>query len=185
MGVNAIVIIENSKRITRRAFVAGMEEDAWGRYLVPHWRNFPAMRSWGSFKWQGRRYFTLHSKPRYRWLGLAGFNANGEPGPLPDTRAYTSADKESPADNQKHSDIDPENPHHLTFLKAMLAAERLAGGPIMVDNDVVGASSPGETYPKESFYLPIDLDWQLAGWRDAEAYPVAQPGLVFGARPLS
>jgi len=173
MGVNAIVIIENSKRITRRAFVAGMQQDPWGRHLICQWQRHPDTDSWGSFKWQGRRYFTLHCAPRYRWLGLAGFDANGQPRPWQDS-PVEAVSYEPP---QPH--IDPDNPYHLTFLKAMLAAERLAGGPVMVSNDVVCASSPGKVSHREGFSLPTDLDWQLNSWREVEAYAVAKPGLVF------
>lgn len=49
----------------------------------------------------------------------------------------------------------------------------------MVGYHIVDASYPSEFSRRESFYLPTGLDWQLNRWREVEAYPVAQPGLVF------
>ncbi|MCP4695587.1 MAG: hypothetical protein GY862_01880 [Gammaproteobacteria bacterium] len=172
MGVNAIVIVKNANHLMPSEFADGLRADPWGRRV---WNCLPdepdEPDAWTAFTWKKEEYFSWRYTPRVAHLDLY----NDDPEDNPD-------------------DPDPDNPVQLTFFKAMLAVERIAGGPVYVGNDVINRHMPryAEKYEAgyekyqtpddeedEDFYLPGELDGLIPNWRMAELYPVTKPYMVY------
>ncbi len=143
MGVNAVVIVENSKGISLAEFKRKLQDDRWGKRA---WRFYYEDESeWSEFEFEGKRYFTWTSTPRFGHLGLYEY------------------DEEPDA-----------NPYRILFFKIMLAVEKISGGPVFVGNDMVNLHHPDEATPKYPFYLPPELDYWWRNWREiAEKFDVS------------
>jgi hypothetical protein len=153
MGVNAIVIVENSNNISLHKFIDQLKDDEWGQRAVDTWRD-NEYTSWEEFEWEGKQYFSWMHTPRVAHIDL-----------------YS-------ADNA--DDVDSTNDIQMTFLKIMCAVERIAGGPVYVGNDVLNDHAPDDAEGSSSeFWLPFRLDSLIPKWRDAAELPVEDPQLVF------
>ena len=148
MGVNAVVIAENSLGISLKDFMKGLREDPWGIHASDK-----LDEGWGAFDWNGKRYLSWLYAPRVRYLELYATEMNAP-------------------------DIDTSV--QLTFLKVMLAVERLAGGPVYVGNDAVHRHLPEEVNAhEEACFLPPLLDNLIPQWREVGKTQVQRPCLVF------
>jgi hypothetical protein len=67
MGINLVVIVENSKKISLKEFREGLLKDRWGRY---GWRDEDIEDVWEEFKWKRKRYFTWILSPRAPHIDL-------------------------------------------------------------------------------------------------------------------
>lgn len=153
MGVDAVVIVENSRDVSLDEFIRALSEDEWGSRTVYLWEEEPG---WTEFEWEGKRYFSWVYAPRAWHLDLYGLNDE------------TTTEVERGPDS--------ENPVQVTFLKAMLAVERAAGGPIYVGNDLINFDTPEDAAAfQEEFFLPAALDWLIPRWREAEKLVVDDP----------
>ena len=154
MGVYAVVMVEKRRGISFSSFIAGLISDEWGKFALG-WRDIDNNNSWVDFEWKDRRYFSWLNAPREPHLDL-----------------YSSEDYP-----------DKENPVQLTFLKAMLVVERLAGGPVLIGNDVIYVYSyppdEDEKFDDYSFVLPPKLDIYIPEWRKVEGMAVDDPHLIF------
>ncbi len=158
MSVNAVVIVRNSTGISAPSLVERLADDPWGRHAATHLAGRPA---WKPFTWEGDDYLAWLTGPRVRYLGLYGVDEDDRP----------LADPEHPSTKRAAQ---------ITFFRAMLALERLAGGPIHVGNDVISPSTPEDAAAQGwDFSLPPRLDDLVPAWRDAEALWVDEPFLVF------
>jgi len=157
MGVEAVVIVENPSAISLDRLGQLLEAEGWGRYAVTR---LDGRLLWETFDWEGRRYFSWQSGPRFRYLGFSGEDGEG-----------SAARPDAP---------DPNNSVQLTFLKAMSALERIAGGPVYLGVDTVNARTPAMAQAfNEPFHLPPKLDDWMGNWRAAEQLDVPNPGMVF------
>lgn len=158
MGVNAIIIVENSRKISLNEFASGLLADPWGKWAwnsihLDEREDIP--QCWVEFVWEGKQYFSWIYTPRYRYLGLIDLD---------------------------DEDVDPGHVKtvHITFLKVMHAVEKIAGGPVYVGDDVIFAHTPEDALEaKDSFYLPIELDYMVADWRKTAEIEIDKPRLVF------
>jgi hypothetical protein len=149
MGVDAVVIVENNRNLTVDAFVAKMNADPWGKRYAFESSGEPA---WTFFEWEGKAYFSLTSGyPRYMWLFEDEWDFE--------------RDKRYPNPRFSYRS-------QVGFCKAMQVAERIAGGPVFLGNDVIYARTPGVTHGNETFMLPPELDVMLGNWRAIAALPI-------------
>jgi hypothetical protein len=165
MGINAIVITENAHGLSAEAFAERLDAHPWGRRAA-HRRDGSSL--WKPFNWEGRPYFTWLSAPRWRYLGL---------GWADDEQAEAAQD-----DGARPEPLgpDPNNSVQITFLKIMLAVERITGGPIYLGLDAVGFRMPEDaTGPRDEFWLPPRLDDWLEDWRSVDHLQPKEPGLVY------
>lgn len=124
MGVNAVVIVENSQNITL--------DDFKGRILQDHdlgelvWNALPnaTYPPWEEFEWQGKQYFSWIFTPRVSYLNLY------------------------------HEDNDAPTDVQITFFRCMLLVERAGGGPIYVGNDVIDHHTPSDFPEEEFWLPP-------------------------------
>ena len=65
MGVNAVVIVENSLNISLRDFTRRLREDPWGIHASDKHEE-----GWEEFIWKGKRYLSWVWGPRVGYLGL-------------------------------------------------------------------------------------------------------------------
>ncbi len=153
MGINAVVIVENSRPVSFEEFNAGLRADKWGNRALDSADNEKEFKSWTEFQWDGKRYFSWVFAPRYPHLHF---------------------------EDVEGDDPDPGYPAQITFLKIMLTAEKIAGGPVYVGNDVVCKATPFD-FPGEEpgFYVPSSLDWLIPNWRKVEDVEIDKPYLVF------
>ncbi|MFC2140763.1 hypothetical protein ACFLQP_00515 [Acidobacteriota bacterium] len=156
MAVNAIVIVENSKQISLKEFAHGLKTDPWGKlaWFTFHKETDDIPDSWVEFQWEGKRYFSWRITPIFRYLGF--LEPDGE--------------------------TDPEdiNIVHITFLKTMLTVEKIAGGPIYVGDDIVNRHTPSDVLDDERpFYLPLDLDLLVPGWRETAKIEIDDLYMIF------
>jgi len=61
MGINLVVIVENSKGISLKEFREGLLKDRWGRY---GWWDEDMEDVWEEFRWKRKRYFSWILSPR-------------------------------------------------------------------------------------------------------------------------
>lgn len=145
MGVDAVLMVENSRNISHEDFISGMESDEWGKlYCQSFGEDEPG---WIEFEWEGTRYFSMvYSNPRY-WRIVP--------------REY---DFESEA---FYANPDMDDAVQISFLKAARIAEELAGGPVFFGNDVVSGCEPPEK-PEHNrfFHIPCELDDMIENWRE-------------------
>jgi len=153
MGINFVVIVENSRGISLEEFKEGLLQDpvvgpyAWNAFPGDDPYDFPP---WEAFEWEGKRYFTWNFTPRLSTFYFYEFDPRTDE---PDECA-------------------------ITFLKIMLLVEQVAGGPVHVSIDVVQLSRPPEEEdPPFPFYIPSELDFQVEGWREI-ARRDAPPSLI-------
>jgi hypothetical protein len=160
MGINAIVITENPHRLSVAALAERLDADPWGRRAA-HCRDGRLL--WEPFDWEGRPYFTWLSAPRWRYLGLGWAEGEGA--------------EDAQGDGARP---DPSNSVQITFLKIMLAVERITGGPLYLGLDAVGFRMPADaTGPRDDFWLPPRLDGWLDDWRSVASLQPQEPGLVY------
>lgn len=114
MGVNAVVVVENSRHRTPDEFKESILQDRDLGPLVWNALNSITEPPWEEFEWQGKKYFSWTVTPRVAYLNL-----------------YREED-EAPT------------PVQITFFRCMLLVERAAGGPIYVGNDVVNYRTPSD-----------------------------------------
>ena len=154
MGVNAIVIAGNPGGLSLERFGERLAADPWGR-LANHRQEGRLL--WEAFDWQNASYLSWLTGPRWRYLGL---------------------DPEESASERRHLP-DPGNPVQITFLKTMLAVERITGGTIHVGIDVVGYRLPEDAAAvDDAFRLPPLLDDWIDDWRSAARLEPSKPGLI-------
>ena len=155
MGVDLVVIVENSKNISLQAFKTAILQESVLGSLV--WNSFGGYEGdeiapWEEFAWEGKTYFSWRFPPR-----LSTFNVYELP--------------------EEPDDLDARE---ITFLKIAWLLEQLAGGPVHIGNDVVNPSHPGDVdeQREDPFWLPLTLDSQLKNWR-AIAQCGAEPSVLF------
>ncbi len=68
MGINLVVIIENSKKINLKKFKDGLRSDRWGKY---GWK-WPEKDAWEEFRCKRKRYFTWIYSPREPYIDIYG-----------------------------------------------------------------------------------------------------------------
>jgi hypothetical protein len=114
MGVNVIVIVENSRDTTLDAFRDFLLQDKDLGPLV--WNSFEddTMLPWEEFTWEGKKYFSWIFTPRFTYLNL--YRQEGE----------------------------APTPIQITFFRCMLLVEQAAGGPIHVGNDIIDRRTPSD-----------------------------------------
>ncbi|UCH97973.1 MAG: hypothetical protein JSV88_14255 [Candidatus Aminicenantes bacterium] len=156
MAVNAIVIVENSKQISLKEFARGLKNDPWGKlaWFTIHKETDDITDSWEEFQWEGKQYFSWRTTPIFRYLGFF----------------------------EPEVDTDPEEIKivHITFLKAMLSVEKIAGGPVYVGDDIVDRHTPADVLEDERpFYLPLDLDLLIPGWREKAKIEIDDRYMIF------
>jgi hypothetical protein len=148
MGVDAIVIIENSRNSTLDAFIEGMRADQWGK----SYSGSADEPVWECFEWEGKTYFSLiRGNPRYARLYRNGWDFEGK-------KAYP---------NPRFNHV-----AQAAFCKAMAVAEELAGGPVYLGNDVIWHKTPDRIYRNETFLLPPELEVMVEDWRTIAALPI-------------
>ena len=64
MGVNAVVIVENSRNVSLEDFISGLRQDLWGQRAVDRYNG------WEEFNWEGKNYFSWLSGPRVGQIEL-------------------------------------------------------------------------------------------------------------------
>lgn len=147
MGVDVVVMVENSRNIFLADFLDSMKKDEWGKRYCHSLSIDPEDTPWAEFEWEGKRYFSLiYGSPRYFRIF---------------TKEY-DLESESYCDNPKFDYMT-----QLSFLKAMLTAEKLAGGPVYLGNDVIYSTLPSE-HPEDDkfFYIPSEMDIMIENWRE-------------------
>ncbi|MEA3357817.1 MAG: hypothetical protein U9R17_00150 [Thermodesulfobacteriota bacterium] len=144
MGVDVIVMVENTREISLEDFFESMDKDKWGKRWGYHSFSYN-LKLWTEFEWEGKRYFFLTCGPRYSRLVARYDFGLGE--------YYDNPDFDSEI--------------QVPFLRAMLAAERIAGGPVFLGNDAVWVRDPSEN-PKENRYfsIPPELGVIIKNWRE-------------------
>ena len=124
MGVDAVLIVENSRGISLEKFLFDIEKDDWSkctRYAASESPDYP---SWVEFEWEGIRYFSLASgTPRYKFL-------------MPRQHDFKL--------NTTYENPDFDREVLISFLKIALAAEKIAGGPVYLGNDAIHQIEPPE-----------------------------------------
>lgn len=66
MGVDVVVMVENSRNIFLADFLDSMKKDEWGRLYCHSLSIDPEDTPWEEFEWEGKRYFSLiYGSPRY------------------------------------------------------------------------------------------------------------------------
>lgn len=154
MGVNAVVIVENSHHISLEQFAKGLLDNPWGKRARNPFDD-EVIESWTGFEWDDRSYFSWLFTPRYVHLGFEKLHLES-------------------------GDPDFDCPVQLTFLKTMVIVEEIAGGPVYVGNDVVCKHTPSDC-PEEDmeFYLPLELDFIIPNWRKVKRVELDNPQMVF------
>ena len=154
MGVDAVLMVENSRNISLEAFLHSLEMDAWGRHSLLRYSSEPDFTAWIEFEWEGKRYFSLRSgTPRYSRLVPHHYDFESE-------NFYDNPDFDSAI--------------QALFLKTALAAETIAGGPVHLGNDVIHRSEPPEDIENdEIFSIPMEIDSLINNWREIAAVDVA------------
>lgn len=155
MGVNFVVILENSRHISIQKFKEVLIKDPVVGFHA--WSDFPEdeespckCHPWEEFEWENKRYFTWNFAPRLSTFNFYEFDAN----------------------------VDEPDACMITFLKIMLLAEQAAGGPVHISNDVVQLSHPDEAEDSRmTFYIPGELDEWVENWREI-AQLDARPMLI-------
>lgn len=155
MGINLVVIVGNSNGISLQELKGALLQEpllgplAWNP-IRGHGGD--ELSPWKEFLWDGKPYFTWMLSPR-----LSSFDVHALP--------------EEP---------DAVDSRSITFLKIMSLIEKIAGGPVYTGNDVVNLAHPEEADEQRgySFWLPVELDFQLKGWRDI-AQREAEASLIF------
>lgn len=156
MGVNVVATVENSRDLSLHGFVEEFESDRWGKFI--RFGDWSLSQSWDMFAWQSKTYFVWKQSPRISYLGISDFWD----------------------DEIERGCIQTNRPIHLTFLKVMLAVERIAGGPVYVGDDVAYVYTPGRLEDSEYIYmLPPKLDIVIPTWRDIETIEIEEPFLIF------
>jgi len=155
MGMNAVVIVENSRHMSFTEFIRGLESDKWGKRAFAWVENHHDV--WKEFEWEGKKYFSWMFSPRILHTGLYDYESDWD-----------------------HEKPDASNDVQITFLKILLAVEKLAGGPVYVGNDVICPKLPRENEEHdEEFFFPAELDSILTHWRNVETIEPTDPHLVF------
>ena len=150
MGVDAVAMVENSRNLSLSEFIHAMEEDEWGKLSISTFSvetAEPDYTSWIDFEWEGNKYFSLRSgAPRYRRLIPVEYDFESE--------KYSG-----------NPDYDPDI--QIPFLKIMRAAEKIAGGPVHLGNDVVWGQEPAEEIDEDDlFFLPPRIDDMIDNWKE-------------------
>ncbi len=73
MGINLVVIIENSKKISLEEFKEGLLNDQWGKY---GWAWPEDDDVWEEFRWKKKRYFTWIFSPRAPYIDIYGTDSD-------------------------------------------------------------------------------------------------------------
>lgn len=148
MGVDAVVIVENSRNRTLEEFKALLLQDEelgrllWDPFEISTGELVSQFQPWEAFEWEGKKYFSWIASPRAFYLNL--YKEEGE----------------------------EPTPIQITFFRCMLLVEQAAGGPIYVGNDVVYHHTPFD-FPEEPFWLPGELDALWPNWREIARIPLA------------
>lgn len=148
MGVDVVVIVENSRNRTLDEFKALLLQDKelgrllWDPFEVAPGEPGSDFQPWEAFEWEGKQYFSWIASPRSYYLNL-----------------YEEASKEP-------------TPFQITFFRCMLLVEQAAGGPIYVGNDVIHHRTPFD-FPEDPFWLPLELDFLWPNWREIAQMPLA------------
>lgn len=119
-----------------------MKKDEWGRLYCHSLSIDPEDTPWSEFEWEGKRYFSLiYGSPGYFRIF---------------TREYDFESK-SYCDNPNFDYV-----IQLSFLKAMLTAEKLAGGPVYIGHDVLYSTMPSEHPEDDKFlYIPPNPSFRI------------------------
>ena len=155
MGINLVVIVENSNGVSLQEFKEALLQEPLLGPLA--WNSMRGHRGdelspWEEFSWEGKAYFTWILSPR-----LSSFELHELPG-----------------------EPDAVEGHSITFLKIMRLVEQIAAGPVCTGHDMVNLVHPADAdEPRgQSFWLPLELDFQLKDWRDI-AQREAEACLIF------
>jgi len=142
MGVDAVLIVENSRWVSLEQFLNEWEK----KYLLIFPESFD-VTSWIEFEWEGKWFFSLISgTPRYKFLISHHY----------DFESKTYFD---------NPDFDPVV--LISFLKIALAAEKIAGGPVYLGNDVINLSEPPDDPETDDFFsIPLEIDMLIHNWRE-------------------
>ena len=144
MGVDVIVMVENTREISLEDFCESMDNCEWGKRWGYHSFSYN-FKLWIGFEWEGKRYFFLTCGPRYsRLVAMYDFGLG-----------------------EYYDNPDFDSEIQVPFLRAMLAAERIAGGPVFLGNDAVWVLDPSEN-PGENryFFIPPKLGVIIKDWRE-------------------
>jgi hypothetical protein len=146
MGVDAVLMVENSLRISLEKFLEKMPMDDWGKRSIFNFPESPDFSSWIEFEWKGKCYFSLVSGvPRYKFLIRKCYDFKSK-------IAYDNPDFDSKI--------------QIPFLKIALSAEKIAGGPVHLGNDVIySKESPEDIDADDFFTIPMELDSVIPEWR--------------------
>lgn len=146
MGVDAVLIVENSRGISLEKFLFDIERDNWSKCTIDAASNSPDCPSWIEFEWEGIRYFSLASgTARYKFL-------------MPRQHDFNS--------NTTYENPDFDREILISFLKIALAAERIAGGPVYLGNDAIHQIEPPEDIEEDGFFsIPFEIDSLIPEWR--------------------
>jgi len=147
MGVDAVLIVENSRKISLDNFLKKMSMDDWGKRSIFNFsKESPDFSSWIEFEWAGKCYFSLVSDlPRYKFLIRKSY----------DFKSKTSYD---------NPDFDSKI--QISFLRIAVAAEKIAGGPVHLGNDVINSAElPDDIDECERFTIPTEIDCVIPDWR--------------------
>ncbi len=171
MGIYAIATVENSRDISLDEFLSEMKKDEWGKLYCQDFSD-PKYPPWGEFEWEGKRYFTARDTPKY-WR-LIEQECDFEP---------DDADPDGLDSGRYYYYDNPDFDYKLqvSFLKAMAAAERLAGGPVYFADDAVLSHEPPppeDPDPDEHFGIPYKLDGVITNWREIANTNVSVEELV-------
>ncbi len=144
MGVDVIAMVENSRQISLEDFLTGMTTDEWGKIYSSV--SYTGEASWIEFEWESKIYFSLRfNAPRYHSLFEKQYDFD---------------------DGKYYKNPDFSYFVQVSFLKAMRMAERLAGGPVYLGNDVIWHIRPPEDSEERSFTIPFELDSMIDNWRE-------------------
>ncbi len=149
MGMNAVVIVENSRGISFEQFIRDLESDEWARCtFAPQAEPFDM---WEEFEWEGKKYFSWLHTPRFRHLGLYEDDKPDAANDVQITflKIMLAVEK---------------------FAGGPVRVGNDAFGYKLPRDDVAH---------DEEFFLPAELDGTLPGWRTAENMEPINPHLVF------
>lgn len=134
MGVNAVVIVENSRNILFNKFISALKADMFGRFA---WNSEDA---WDEFKWEGKRYFSWDHPPKTFHLDLYNFDRDSDE-PDADNRAQLTFLKV------------------MYLIEELAGGPVFVGNDVGDFHTPAIAESVGE-----SFFLPPKLDILLPNW---------------------
>jgi hypothetical protein len=142
MGVDAVLMVENSRQISLELFLY-----EWEKNSLLNFPKSPDFTSWIEFEWDGKRYFSLTSgTPRYKSL----------------ISRFYDFESEIYDDNP---DFDPDI--LIPFLKITLTAEKIAGGPVYLGNDAINLTEPPDDPETNDFFsIPMEIDSMIHDWRE-------------------